>query len=225
MIQEKGLVDSFRRMHPNPLNTPGYTWPAGRPFVKKSIDGFNPSQRDLSERIDFIYTGGASKVLESHLVGEPVCKDVDIGIFPWPSDHRAVISTFEVTPVSLPMQGLSPIKATKHAQARLFLSKKTARVGESFTVRWFNSPGNGYDYIRITPVGTQHLGWGEAVRLYTHGEASGSIQYNATNVKGNWLAWNTAETGKWPLKPGLYDIKLMMDDGSVELAGTQIKIK
>ena len=54
-IQEKGLIDSFRETHPDPEKNPIYTWPAGRPFVENSIDGFNPSEDDLPDRVDFVY--------------------------------------------------------------------------------------------------------------------------------------------------------------------------
>jgi len=42
-----------------------------RPFVENSIDGFNPSKDDLPDRVDFIYTAGKSKILESLIMGEP----------------------------------------------------------------------------------------------------------------------------------------------------------
>jgi hypothetical protein len=42
-----------------------------RPFVENSIDGFNPSKDDLADRVDFVYTAGKSKILESLIIGEP----------------------------------------------------------------------------------------------------------------------------------------------------------
>lgn len=92
------------------------------------------------------------------------------------------------------------------------------------TITWRNAPGNRYDYVSSTPVGTKKLAWGEAIRLYTRGELNGSVKYNAENVKGNWLDWYKAEEGHWPLTPGEYDVKLMLDDGFTELAATKVKV-
>lgn len=91
-----GLKDSFRSIYSDPVKIPGYTWPAGRPFLEKSIDGFNPSNKDLPERIDFIFFGGKTRVLQSHIVGESASKYATLHISPWPSDHAAVVSTFEI---------------------------------------------------------------------------------------------------------------------------------
>jgi hypothetical protein len=53
---------------------------------------------------------------------------------------------------------------------------------------------------------------------------NGSVKYNAENVKGNWLDWYKADEGRWPLPPGKYDVKLMLDDGLTELAATKVKV-
>lgn len=39
LVHKNGFIDSFRAMHPDPIKNPGYTWPAGRPFVIKNPDG------------------------------------------------------------------------------------------------------------------------------------------------------------------------------------------
>lgn len=225
-IQEKGLIDSFRETHPNPEKNPIYTWPSGRPFVENSIDGFNPSKDDLPDRVDFVYTAGKSKILESLIIGEPEYKGSNIHVTPWPSDHRAVVSRFEVTPVTPPVKDLTPASAriVKQGKPEISVATDTIRSGEEITITWRNAPGNRYDYVRITPVGTKKLAWGEAIRLYTRGELNGSVKYNAENVKGNWLDWYKAEEGHWPLSPGEYDVKLMLDDGFTELAATKIKV-
>ena len=53
---------------------------------------------------------------------------------------------------------------------------------------------------------------------------NGFVKYNAENVKGNWLDWYKAEEGHWPLSPGEYDVKLMLDGGFTELAATKVKV-
>jgi hypothetical protein len=224
-IEDKGLIDSFRQTHPNPERNPIDTWPSGRPFVENTIDGFNPSKDDLPDRVDFIFTGGPSKIIDSRIIGEPEYKGSDIHVTPWPSDHRAVVSRFGVTPAPVPAKDLTPPSARiAEGKPEISVSKDTLHRGEELVITWRNAPGDRYDYIRITPVGTKRLAWGEAIRLYTRGELDGSVKYNAETVKGNWLDWYRADDGHWPLTPGEYDVKLMLDDGFTELAATKVKI-
>lgn len=227
LIHEKGLIDSFRKIYPDPIKDPGYTWPAGRPFVTNSYDNFNPSKTNWSDRIDFIFTGGQSHTTESYLVGEPNNINVHIPIDPWPSDHRAVVSRFEVTPTRPPVKSHVPLSSSidNNVKPTVSVPVDVISSGKPFTVSWHNAPGNRYDFIQITPLGTKKLGFGEAVRLYTHGKINGSVQYNAINQKGNFLAWCKSEKNHWPLTPGIYDIKLMLDDGNVVIAATQIKVQ
>jgi hypothetical protein len=50
---------------------PAHRFRKSRPFVENSLDGFNPSKDDLPDRVDFVYTAGKSKILESLIAGEP----------------------------------------------------------------------------------------------------------------------------------------------------------
>ena len=78
-----GFRDSYREAHPDPVKEPGTTHRSG-------------------ERIDYVYAAGPSTTLDSRLVGERGGDDVEIEAEPWTSDHRAVLSSFEVTPVAMP---------------------------------------------------------------------------------------------------------------------------
>jgi hypothetical protein len=99
LVEKAGLVDSFRTVHPDPVADPGLTWPASRPHV----DGYNPGPNGAeADRIDFIYSGGPAKPTASVIVGEKGAEGADITSSPWPTDHRATVSTFEVTPASAP---------------------------------------------------------------------------------------------------------------------------
>ncbi len=217
MLAELGLTDSFRVIYRDAVKIPGYTWPAGRPIMRYTYDGFNPSASDLPERLDFIFSGGNAHVIESYIIGE---SDVS----PWPSDHRAVVSKFIVTSVRLPK--LNYIKLENHlGQPSITVSQKIIQKDKAIQIFWKNAPGNRYDYIRIAPVGSNKLAWGEAVRLYTYAKINGSIQYGSHNVKGNWTAWNKGEEGRWPMIPGKYKVELMLDDSNTILAATQIIIK
>jgi len=80
---EAGLDDTYREIHPDPLETPGLTHEAG-------------------DRIDYVYAGGPLETADSQLVGEDGGQDVELGFEPWTSDHRAVLSSFRLEPRALP---------------------------------------------------------------------------------------------------------------------------
>jgi hypothetical protein len=83
-ITDAGLRDTYREIHPDPVEEPAL------------------SHLGAKERIDFLYAGGPSETLDSQLVGEEGGDGVDLEFDPWTSDHRAFVSTFDVTPVSMP---------------------------------------------------------------------------------------------------------------------------
>jgi endonuclease/exonuclease/phosphatase family metal-dependent hydrolase len=97
-VEQAGLHDSYREMHPDPVADEGLTWPAAR-----RGKGYNPARNGAAaDRIDFVYAGGPAKTTASVLVGEPGGAGVDIEIPQWPTDHRATVSTFDVTPADPP---------------------------------------------------------------------------------------------------------------------------
>ena len=95
-LEQLGFHDSYREIHPNPVEKPAYTWNSGYPGEKNRIE---PNEKH--DRIDFVYHSGPSKVKDSKIVGEPGPYS-ELRMIPWPSDHRAVVSTFEVVPASIP---------------------------------------------------------------------------------------------------------------------------
>jgi hypothetical protein len=98
-VEASGLVDSYRAVHPSPVKTPGLTWPASRPHV----DGYNPGPAgDAADRIDLLFSGGPARATRSSIVGEGGNPYTDIVVSPWPTDHRAVVSQFEVRPAPAP---------------------------------------------------------------------------------------------------------------------------
>ena len=99
VVEAAGFRDSYRQLYPDPVTHPGLTWPANRPFVA----GYNPYRHGAPRnRIDFIYDGGPAQPLAAKIVGEPGVAGVDIVVSPWPTDHRALVTTFQVTPVAPP---------------------------------------------------------------------------------------------------------------------------
>ena len=227
MLAEKGFIDAYRQYYPDAKKYSVTTWPAARPPVRESYDHFNPTSDDLPNRVDFIFTAGPVDVVSSQIVGEESYKASEISVSPWPSDHRAVIARFTVTPAPAPPKGLilTPSRIPVAQTPMISVAPLTVHPGRAFTISWKNSPGNRYDYIRITPVGSNNLTWDEAVRLYTFGEENGSIKYEEQDAKGNWPAWHSSTETRWPLAANTYDVKLMLDDSDKALASTQVTVK
>ena len=82
-VVKAGMTDSFRAVHPDEIKRRGHTWTnTTRPDDPK----------DFHDRIDFVFAHGI-KIINSEVVGEND-RNADIVVTPWPSDHRAVLSTF-----------------------------------------------------------------------------------------------------------------------------------
>jgi imidazolonepropionase-like amidohydrolase/endonuclease/exonuclease/phosphatase family metal-dependent hydrolase len=122
-VEQAGFVDSYRAVHPDPVEKPGLTWWAARPPVG---DDFTGHPRD---RIDLVYAAGPVETLASQIAGEAGARDVDLVVTPWPSDHRAVVSTFRVTPA--PMPRLVAVGASR------------VNVGDPVEVRFHDPDGGG----------------------------------------------------------------------------------
>ena len=104
-----GFRDSYREIHPDPVAEPAIT------------------QDSTGDRIDYVYAGGPSTTTESQMVGEKGGPDVEIEVSPWGSDHRAVVSTFDVTPVAMP--------------AMVSVNAQLQNAGDTITVA-YNAPGS-----------------------------------------------------------------------------------
>lgn len=105
LLADAGFADSYRTVHADPAATPGVTWSAGAP---------SPWQRpdEVFDRIDWVLFAHATPI-DSSVVGEVGGPDVAIPVSPWPSDHRAVVSTFEVTPAPAPaLIAVEPARVT-----------------------------------------------------------------------------------------------------------------
>ncbi len=96
-LQASGFSDSYRVVHADPVASPGITWPAARP----RLPGWNPGKKAPHDRIDQIWYAGPATAVSSQVVGEPGAADITVS--PWPSDHRAVVSAFDVTPAATPV--------------------------------------------------------------------------------------------------------------------------
>lgn len=119
-LLDLGFRDTYRETHPDPVADPGIT------------------QKRSGERIDYVYAGGPSTTLDSKLVGERGGEDVEIEAdVRWTSDHRAVVSSFEVTPAAMP--------------TLVAVDARLATVGDEIAVT-YNAPGED-DELAIVPKG------------------------------------------------------------------------
>jgi len=114
-----GVRDSYRDVHPDPVAEPGVTHRSG-------------------ERIDYAYAAGQATTLDSQIVGKRGDDGVDIGASPWSSDHRAVLSSFEVTPVAMPTM--------------VAVDARLRTVGDPVTVT-ANAPGSDGNDVAIVAAG------------------------------------------------------------------------
>ena len=129
-MESAGFTDSYRAAHPDAAAHPGLTWTAGRPFP------VIPEGETL-DRIDFVWAAHAT-VTDSTVVGEPGFADARISVTPWRSDHRAVLSTLEVVPVTAP--------------ALVAVEPRLVREGGDFLIR-LNSPGGAVYSVAVVPAG------------------------------------------------------------------------
>ena len=162
-----GFRDSYREEHPDPLKEPGLT-------------------HRSEERIDYVYAAGPSTTLDSKLIGEPGARDVDIEFSPWKSDHRAVLSTFEVTP--------EPMPTTVAVDHRL------GTVGDAISIA-YNAPGSDGNEIAIVPEGGDSADPDRDPRR-ARGRAARSSSTPAgwSRVAMRRCSW-TATEQRWPRSP------------------------
>lgn len=108
-----GLGDSYAEMHPGnrkypggfAFNEPGITW---TPKTSQEPNG-------VFDRIDFVHYSRGDGVT----VTSAIELDERNSINPWPSDHRAVLSTFTLTPPALPAKASSPNPANNATNVAL----------------------------------------------------------------------------------------------------------
>jgi endonuclease/exonuclease/phosphatase family metal-dependent hydrolase len=100
MAEQAGLTDTFRAANPDPAAVPGNTWSPITPvYVGGQGWDAHIGEPEPQDRIDFVYQAGGMKVLDSTVVvvGDPVLWDhPDVRANEWPSDHAAVLTTFQV---------------------------------------------------------------------------------------------------------------------------------
>jgi endonuclease/exonuclease/phosphatase family metal-dependent hydrolase len=133
-LADAGLIDSYRSAHPDPVTKPGYTFTPGYPHPLVRAE-------EIPGRIDYVFVANA-RVVKSEIVGESGNPAVDIPVMPWPSDHRAVVSTISVVPMTAP-----PL---------IVVEPRPVMEGEPFLIR-ANMPGRADWTGVVTPRGGDPL--------------------------------------------------------------------
>ena len=133
-VEAAGFSPLLPRGLPEPGEDPGLTWWAPRPHVS----GWNPGPRDPQDRIDFVYAAGAATATASRIVSKEGNPAVKVSVSPWPSDHRAVVSTFLVSPAVPPVL--------------VAVDRRLVAVGQDLKVT-FHSPGEAGEQVAIVPAG------------------------------------------------------------------------
>jgi endonuclease/exonuclease/phosphatase family metal-dependent hydrolase len=156
-----GLHDSYRDVNPDPVTKPGFTWTPGGPESA-------PEGQEVMDRIDLVLASGEATTTSSKVVGEVDGPDVDIAMSPYPSDHRAVVSTFSVAP-----QSPAPFAAV--ARRRVF-------VGDHLPVD-VHAPD-----VRAAKVGIRRVDHGgkgdlEAVQKIPRGTSDVRIDFDTRRLK------------------------------------------
>jgi endonuclease/exonuclease/phosphatase family metal-dependent hydrolase len=126
-----GFRDTYRSVHPDAVANPGLTWTPGYP-----AGSLRPNE--TFDRIDLIYAAGAIETVSSEIVGEAGESDVDIAVTPWPSDHRAVVSTLTITP------GVPPLAVSA--------DQRRVEAGDDVTIR-FHALGQPGETLALLPDG------------------------------------------------------------------------
>lgn len=90
-----GFIDTWRALHPDELADPGFTW---------TPDTSQTDPHDHPDRLDFVLVRGEPLCpVRVDVVGEDAVH-AQLVVSPYPTDHRAVLATFEMR---LPSAGTS----------------------------------------------------------------------------------------------------------------------
>lgn len=109
-IEDAGFRDSYRAVHPDPVRTPGFTWPSDNPGADVGELTWAP-KADERDRIDFVFyhpdrriqlldsviVGPSSTIVRNRRVEESGRDPFWRPTWTWPTDHKAVLSTFRVS--------------------------------------------------------------------------------------------------------------------------------
>lgn len=161
-VEALGMQDTYRIIHPDPAKNPGVTWTYGYPYPRLN-------EGETQDRIDFVFASQNINVLDSKIVGPTGTQDADVGVLPFPSDHRGVVSTISLTPVEPPVY--------------VDALRRVVR-GDAFSVAYHAPDGEATDRMVIVPENgdrppTRLCGCHRRKRDTTGGSVSGRATWRA----------------------------------------------
>lgn len=108
LLEEAGYTDTYRKVYPNPLTHPGFTYPADNPLKEPGKLTWAP-KADERDRIDFIFYQGPGIEAKKAVIFGPKGSIVrnqrvletskDKFLTPqgvWPTDHKGLLVTFKI---------------------------------------------------------------------------------------------------------------------------------
>lgn len=106
LLEEAGFIDSYRKIYPNPLTHPGFTYPSDNPAKTPEKITWAP-KADERDRIDFIFYKGEGldarkavifgpkgSIVRAQRVQETSKDKFLLPLDVWPTDHKGLLVTF-----------------------------------------------------------------------------------------------------------------------------------
>lgn len=139
-LLDRGLVDAFRTVHPDPAANPGFTWPSDNALFPTSSLTWAP-EADERDRIDYIFAtpdarlsidgaavvGPQSTIVRNERVVDDSADEIFTPDAVWPSDHKAVLASFSICE-----GGCTPPEP--EPEAALVLGSATVGAGGELTI-------------------------------------------------------------------------------------------
>lgn len=201
-VQNAGLSDSYRVVHPDEVADPGNTWsPVYGP------DYVNSGVLEPQDRIDIVYYAGQGVTpISSNTVG-PSDGISDIAVGGFPSDHRGVASQFQ----------LAELRATTLTFTAL--GANGASIDQGYADHALSTPNLALTYAGAGGEWKTYTGnnWGEGVAFLDSGdggEADGAIYILSIDADAGFAAtldsfdlidWATSDTSGHQVQWSLLD--------------------
>lgn len=201
-VQNAGLSDSYRVVHPDEVADPGNTWsPVYGP------DYVNSGVLEPQDRIDIVYYAGQGVTpISSNTVG-PSDGISDVAVGGFPSDHRGVASQFQ----------LAELRATTLTFTAL--GANGASIDQGYADHALSTPNLALTYAGAGGEWKTYTGnnWGEGVAFLDSGdggEADGAIYILSIDADAGFAAtldsfdlidWATSDTSGHQVQWSLLD--------------------
>ena len=104
-------------------------------------------------------------------------------------------------------------------EASITTSKKIYKVGEPIEVSWADAPGMKWDWMSVFPAGSglKNPHAADCATGYCGNGSYSLYEYTHASIEGT-TTLSEQSTGPWPIKPGRYDVRLLVDDGYTRAA-------